>query len=128
MGRKIEKWVNTNAQEIEKILGMHMHMGLVQMPNVRAYWEMETRYPAVCDVMQWGRFLNLLMLIHFQDNFNVSEDAKKDEVWKLRPWLEKLRQRRLCVPPEECHNVDEIMVPFKGKSHLQCYMPGKSHK
>lgn len=126
--QKNGKSVNTNAQEIEQILGMYMHMGLVQMPNIRAYWEMETRYPAVCDVMSRGRFLNLLTLIHFQDNLNVSEDAKKDKVWKLRPWLEKLRQRFLCVPPEECHAVDEIMVPFKGKSHLRCYMPGKPHK
>lgn len=126
--QKNGKSVNTNAQEIEQILGMYMHMGLVQMPNVRAYWEMETRYPAVCDVMPRGRFLNLLTLIHFQDNLNVSEDAKKDKMWKLRPWLEKLRQRFLCVPPEECHTVDEIVVPFKGKSHLRCYMAGKAHK
>ncbi|KAK0147717.1 PiggyBac transposable element-derived protein 3 [Merluccius polli] len=126
--QKNGKSVNTNAQEIEQILGMYMHMGLVQMPNVRAYWEMETRYLPVCDVMSRGRFLNLLTLIHFQDNLNVSEDAKKDKVWKLRPWLEKLRQRFLCIPPEECHAVDEIMVPFKGKSHLRCYMPGKPHK
>lgn len=120
--------VNTNAQEIEQILGMYLHMGLVQMPNLRAYWEMETRYPAVCDVMSRGRFMNLLTQIHFQDNLNVSEEAKRDKVWKLRPWLEKLRQRFLCVPPEECHAVDQIIVPFKGKSHLRCYMPGKPHK
>uniref|UniRef100_A0A3B3WBV0 PiggyBac transposable element-derived protein domain-containing protein n=1 Tax=Poecilia mexicana TaxID=48701 RepID=A0A3B3WBV0_9TELE len=112
--QKNGKSVNTNAQEIEQLLGMYMHMGLVQMPNVRAYWETETRYPPV--------------LIHFQNNLNVSEDAKQDKVWKLRPWLEKLRQRFLCIPPEECHAVDEIMVPFKGKSHQRCYMPGKPHK
>ena len=58
--QKNGKSVNPNAQEIEQILGMYMHMGLVQMPNVRAYWEMEIRYPAVCDVMSRGRFLNLL--------------------------------------------------------------------
>uniref|UniRef100_A0A667Z5P7 PiggyBac transposable element-derived protein domain-containing protein n=1 Tax=Myripristis murdjan TaxID=586833 RepID=A0A667Z5P7_9TELE len=126
--QKEGKSVNTNAKEIEQILGMYMHMGLVQLPNVRAYWEMETRYPAVCEVMSRDRFLKLLTLIHFQDNFSVSEDEKKDKLWKLRPWLEKLRQRFLHVPPEECHAVDEIIVPFKGKSHLRCYMPAKPHK
>uniref|UniRef100_A0A3Q1H8P7 PiggyBac transposable element-derived protein domain-containing protein n=1 Tax=Anabas testudineus TaxID=64144 RepID=A0A3Q1H8P7_ANATE len=124
----VQKEVNTNAKEIEQILGMYMHMGLNQMPNVRAYWEMETRCPAVCDVMSRGRFLKLLTLIHFQDNLNVSENAKKDKLWKLRPWLEQLRQRFLSIPPEECHAVDEIMVPFKGKSQLRCYMPGKPHR
>lgn len=66
-----------NAPEIAHILGMYMHTGLVQMPNVRAYWEMETRYPAVCDVMSRDQFLDLPTLIHFQDNVSVSEDAKK---------------------------------------------------
>ena len=120
--------VNTTLKEIEQFLGMYMHMGLVQMPNLRAYWEMETRYPSVCDVMSRDRFLKLLTLIHFQDNLNVSEDEKKDKLWKLRPWLQKLRERFLCVPPEHCHAVDEIMVPFKGKSNLRAYMPGKPHK
>ncbi|KAJ4946271.1 hypothetical protein JOQ06_023939 [Pogonophryne albipinna] len=98
------------------------------MPNVRAYWEMETKYHAVCDVMSRDRFLKFLTLIHFQDNFNVSDDAKKDKLWKLRPWLKKLREQFLCIPPEECHAVDEMMVPFKGKSHLRVYMPAKPHK
>lgn len=67
-------------------------------------------------------------MIHFQDNLSVSDDAKKDKLWKLRPWLQKLRDQFLCIPPEECHAVDEIMVPFKGKSHLGVYMPAKPHK
>ena len=33
-----------------------------------------------------------------------------------------------CVRLEECHAVDEIMVPFKGKSHPCFYMPAKAHK
>uniref|UniRef100_A0A3B4X7W6 PiggyBac transposable element-derived protein domain-containing protein n=1 Tax=Seriola lalandi dorsalis TaxID=1841481 RepID=A0A3B4X7W6_SERLL len=126
--QKDGKSVNTNAKEIEQVLGMYMHMGLVQMPNVRAYWEMETKHPAVCDVMSRDRLLKLLTLIHFQDNFSVSDDAKKDKLWKLRPWLQKLREQFLCIPPEECHAVDEMMVSFKGKSHLCVYMPAKPHK
>uniref|UniRef100_A0A3B4UI05 PiggyBac transposable element-derived protein domain-containing protein n=1 Tax=Seriola dumerili TaxID=41447 RepID=A0A3B4UI05_SERDU len=99
------------------VLGMYTHMGLVQMPNVRAYWEMETKHPTVCDVMSRDRFLKF-----------VSDDAKKDKLWKLRPWLQKLQEQFLCIPPEECHAVDEMMVPFKGKSHLCVYMPAKPHK
>uniref|UniRef100_A0A3Q3LI23 PiggyBac transposable element-derived protein domain-containing protein n=1 Tax=Labrus bergylta TaxID=56723 RepID=A0A3Q3LI23_9LABR len=112
--QKEGKSVNTTAKEIEQVLGMYIHMGLVQMSSVRAYWEMETRLPAV--------------LIHFQDNLSVSDDAKKDKLWKLRPWLQKLREQFLYIPPEESHAVDEIMVPFKGKSHLRVYMPAKPHK
>ncbi|XP_061759480.1 piggyBac transposable element-derived protein 2-like [Nerophis ophidion] len=126
--QKDGKSVNTNAKEIEQVVGMYMHMGLVQMPNVRAYWEMETRYPAVCDVMSRDRFLYLLPRIHFQNNLRVSEEAKKDKLWKLSPWLEKLRQRFLCMPPEECHAVDKIMVPFKRKVNLRRCVPGNDPK
>ncbi|KAJ8382435.1 hypothetical protein SKAU_G00032130 [Synaphobranchus kaupii] len=126
--QKDGKSLNTTAQEIEQFLGMYLCMGLVQMPNVRAYWEMETKYPKVSDVMPRDRFLKLLTLIHFEDNLNMSEDAQKDKLWKLRPWLDKLREQCLRIPPEEHHAVDEIMVPFKGKSQLKAYMPGKPHK
>ncbi|XP_049460947.1 piggyBac transposable element-derived protein 3-like [Epinephelus fuscoguttatus] len=126
--QKEGKSVNTNFKEIEQVLGMYMFMGLVQMPNVRAYWEIETKYPKVADVMSRDRFEKLLTLLHFQDNLSVSEDAKKDKLWKLRPWLEKLQEQCLHIPPEEHHAVDEIMIPFKGRSHLKVYMPAKPHK
>lgn len=46
------------------------------MSYVDAYWEMEKKLPAVCDWMSQDRFRKLLTLIHFQDNLNVSDDAK----------------------------------------------------
>lgn len=58
----------------------------------------------------------------------MSKDAKKDKLWKPKPWLEKLREHCLDIPPEEHHAVDEIMIPFKGKSHLKVYMTAKPHK
>jgi len=63
--QKEGKSVNTTAKEIEKVLGMYMQMGLVQMSCVRAYLEMETKLPAVCDVKSRDRFQQLLTLIHF---------------------------------------------------------------
>lgn len=37
------KSINTTAKEIEQVLGMYMHVGLVGMSRVRAYWEMDTK-------------------------------------------------------------------------------------
>lgn len=89
---------------------------------------METKFPAVFDMMSQDKFLKLLTLIHFQNNFSVSDDAKKDKLWKPWPWLYKLQEQFLHIPPEECQAVDEIMLPFKEKSDLLFYMPAKSHK
>lgn len=49
--QKEGKSVNTNVKEIEQVLGMYMFMGLVQMPTVSAYWEIETKYPKVPNVV-----------------------------------------------------------------------------
>lgn len=66
--QKQGKSVNTTVKEIEQVLGMYMFMGLVQMLNVRAYWEVDTKYPKVADVMSQDRFEKLLTLLHFQNN------------------------------------------------------------
>ena len=79
--------------------------------------------------MSRTRFETLLTTIHFVDNNTISDDDKKaDRVWKLWPWLNELHQNLLDVTPEEYNSVDEIMVPFKGKSLLRQHMPGKPHK
>ena len=60
--------IGLTPEDTEKILGMYLHMGLVQEANVRAYWEAETRYDKVADVMIRDRFLKFLTIIHFEDN------------------------------------------------------------
>ncbi|NAV92166.1 hypothetical protein FGF77_24480, partial [Salmonella sp. gx-f7] len=50
---------------------------------------------------------------------------KKDKLWKLRPWLDSIREKCLLVVPEEHNSVDEMMIPFKGKfSSIKQYMRG----
>ncbi|XP_071083709.1 piggyBac transposable element-derived protein 3-like [Haliotis cracherodii] len=47
---------------------------------------------------------------------------------KLRPWLEALKERCKEIPQEEHSAVDEVMIPFKGKSSVKQYMRNKPHK
>ncbi|KAF3856671.1 hypothetical protein F7725_017394 [Dissostichus mawsoni] len=94
---------------------MYLKMGLVQMSAVRMYWEKDTQYSPVSDVMSRNRFQYLLTSLHFVNNLKVSEMEKKDKLWKLRPWLDTFREKCLQVVPEEHNSVDEMMIPFKGK-------------
>lgn len=41
--------------------------------------------------------------------------GKKNKRWKVRPWIEELRDIFLVIPPEENHAIDEVMVSFKGE-------------
>lgn len=119
--------INTNTKEIEQMIGMYLKMGLVQMPGVRMYWEADTRYSPVADVMSRNRFQSLLTSLHFVNNLTVSEmEQKSDKLWKLRPWLDAFREKCLKVVPEEHNSVDEMMIPFRGKfSSIKQYMRGK---
>ncbi|XP_071116851.1 piggyBac transposable element-derived protein 3-like [Haliotis cracherodii] len=49
-------------------------------------------------------------------------------MWKLCPWLEALKERCKEIPQEEHSAVDEVMIPFKGKSSVKQYMRNKPHK
>nr|XP_047132561.1 piggyBac transposable element-derived protein 3-like [Hydra vulgaris] len=117
------------SNEIESFIGVYFRMGLVKLPSVRSYWEIFMNYDGVSSVLSRNRFLSILRYLHFVDNLKVTDEVKKnDRAWKLRPWLEKLRENFLKVSPEENQSVDEIMVAFKGRSFLKQYVPNKPNK
>ena len=113
--QKHGKSANTNVKELEQVLGIYYKMGLVQMPSLKMYWANETKYPAVTDVVSRNRFQPLLSTIHFVDNQIISDEEKKNRLWKIQPFLEMFRQQCLQVTPVQQQSVDEMMVPYKGK-------------
>ena len=116
--------ISVTSKEIEQVLGMYFHMGIVRMSNVQMYWEQETRYPPVAQDMCRDRFMKILSNIHFVDN--LRDHSQTDKLWKIRPWLVKFRRNCLIPAPEEDNSIDEMMVPFKGKfSGIKQYIKGK---
>ena len=120
---------NTSRKELEEMIGMFYCMGLVQMARVRAYRENGTNHEPVSGVMSRNRFQYLLTVLHFVDNLVMTDDEKKDDkVWKIRPWLDKLRENCLKVKPEEHNSIDEMMVQYKGKTaSIRQYVSNKPH-
>lgn len=96
---KSGKCINTDNKEIEHLLGMFLRMGIAQMAGNRVYWESKTRYDPVANVMSRNRFMSLLGNLYFVDNNRVPE-GNNDKLWKIRPWLEMLRQQCLTVTPD----------------------------
>ena len=58
----------------------------------------------------------------------MTDEEQKHKLWKLRPWFESLRTNFLQIPLKEFQSIDEIIVPFIGRSCLKVYMPKKPHK
>ena len=103
-------------------------MGLIQCYAVRAFRDNDTRIAGIADHMARNRFQKLMSHVHFVNNLEVNEEEKTDKLWRLRPWLDSLQNSLKKLPQEEHSSVDEVMVPFKGRSSVKQYMRNKPHK
>ena len=99
-------------------------MSLVTLSYIRNYWSSEFRVDQVADTMTLNRFEDIKSFLHFSDNSIEGSDKIK----KIRPLVEKLRERYKTVPKEEHLSVDEQIVPIKGQSCLRQHNPRKPHK
>lgn len=127
---KLGKSLNTTPNEIEQFIGIHIMSGIVRTPAYRLYWASGTRYDAIADIMSRNRFEKLRNYIHINDNSNIKpvEDVNHDKLFKVRPFLDSFNNNLKQLPVEECNAVDEMMIPFKGRSSLKQYMQNKPHK
>ncbi|KAG0419011.1 hypothetical protein HPB47_004429 [Ixodes persulcatus] len=48
--------ITVSEKEVEQVIGMYLHMGLMDAPSVRCYWESELRYCNIADGMSRNRF------------------------------------------------------------------------
>lgn len=122
--------VNTNAKEMEQFFGMHMCMSVIKMPAYRMYWAQHTKYSMISDIMSRNRFTALRTHVHFNDNTNClpTTDISHDKLFKIRPFIDAIQHNFKLIEPEEHLAVDEIIIPFKGRSFMKQYNKFKPHK
>lgn len=122
--------INTTANEMEQFVGIHILSGIVKMPSYRMYWSDSCRFSPIADVMLRTRFDKLRSGIHLNDNSNMvpKEHPSYDPLFKIRPVLTLVKENLRDIPAEEHHSVDEMIVPFKGRSSLKQYNKSKPHK
>ena len=62
-------WVDVDATELRKWLGLRIYFGLVQRPELRTYWSETTLGDAVVKrIMSRDRFDAIKAHLHFSDN------------------------------------------------------------
>ena len=119
--------VHTNKDEISSFIGIHILMGIVQLPNYKAYWSRELRFPPVLDVMPINRYEKLRQYLHSVDNNAPNND--NDKLFKVRPIITAIRDECVKVEPEEFQVVDEQIISCKTKrSKTRQYNPKKPKK
>lgn len=87
---RINKWKDTNSEEIMVFVGLQIWMGLFRAPKLADYWSKKKIYAnQVATVMSRNRFELLLANWHFQDN---QEADTSDRLYKLGPLINCLKK------------------------------------
>ncbi|KAJ8927228.1 hypothetical protein NQ314_020350 [Rhamnusium bicolor] len=100
------------------------------MPSYHMYWGEATRYSPIADTMSRNRFDKLRNFLHLNDNskMNPHNDPKYNKLFKVRSIIDSVRANFATIEAEEHNCVDEIIIPFKGRSSLKQYIKNKPHK
>ena len=118
--------LGTTGAEIRKFVGICLMMGAIKMPRIRMYWADKTRLAYIVKTMSRNRlFLLRKNLKVVNDNYITLQQRNDDKLWKLRPYLNRIREGciKLSRPKYVC--IDEQMIPYTGKSVLCQFVRGK---
>ena len=58
--------INTTSQENEQFTGLQMYMSIIDFPTYWRYWENDTRYPLIANMLR-NRYQKLRELLHIND-------------------------------------------------------------
>ncbi|KAK2701848.1 hypothetical protein QYM36_019514 [Artemia franciscana] len=122
--QKTGKSIDTNAVEMKKFFGIHVAMGVFNLPQYRMYWGTRTRIPLIADTMNFNRFSRLRSFVHLVDNTSKDPD-NLDRLWKVRPIIDIVQKKTQTISPSEHLSCDEQMVPFTGNLDIKQYIREK---
>uniref|UniRef100_A0A2H8TXQ0 PiggyBac transposable element-derived protein 2 n=1 Tax=Melanaphis sacchari TaxID=742174 RepID=A0A2H8TXQ0_9HEMI len=121
------------TNELKVFFALNISMTYIKYPNVRMYWSSlpGMRMDLIANNMTVNRFSEIKRFLHFANNESKpnSNDPSSDKYWKLRPILCMLHDSfHVAATPEENVAIDEMMVPFKGRSSQKQYLKSKPKK
>lgn len=104
-------------------LGINLIMTYIRYPQIQLYWSSDDslRMNLIADNMPVNHFEEIARFLHFVDAENA-----QDKFNKVRPVLDKLSETFVAATDFEEHlSVDEMIIPFKGRSSLKQYFKSK---
>jgi len=122
--------IAVDHDEMEMYLGLLVMMSIIKLPQICMYWSKETTIPLVADVMLVNHLEKIKQFFHCNDNTKnlPSTDKDYDKLFKVRSVIESLKEKCRQISQEECHSVDEQIIPTKSRTSLQQYLPNKPNK
>jgi hypothetical protein len=131
--KRHKNWTPTSVTEIKAYLGILFYMGVIQLPNYRAYWSSkpELRQETISSIMSVNRYEQLTRAFHLNDSTQNPPrgDPTHDKLHKIRPVIDNAKEKFPALyQPHKNLAVDEAMVKFKGRCGFLQYLPSKPCK
>jgi Transposase IS4 len=125
--RNDERDWRTTPQELYAFIGVHIFMGICDLPDYHMYWSHEYGHSFVSSTFSRERFHELLYYFHvapIQPPLSAS-----DRLYHVRPLIKSLQESfHRQYQPSRYLTLDESIVAFKGRSAIKQYIPSKPHK
>lgn len=125
-------WVPVTRQEMAAFLGLHIAMGVANLPEIHDYWSTE---PALeigwyKSVMPRDRFTQILRYLHCSGTPSKPRtDPDHDKLHKIRPFLNSVLDSSLSHNiPQEHISIDEQMVGTRCRVSFIQFMPDKPQR
>jgi len=128
-----QRWTPTCLDEMWAFFGLIVAMGLVQISNMRNYWSTDDLYkhPFFPTVMSRDRFLDILSLLHLNDNSRMMKRGEPgfNPLHKVDPFLVRIKQSfKTLWQPFRNISVDEAMIAWKGNLSFRVFNKDKPDK
>jgi len=112
--KRTDKWTPTNKNEIKRLFGLIIWMGMVNLPSLRLYWTQDPLFSQTFPrkVMSRHRFEILIRMLHFADNRAADTSNRLSKIQFIIDELNKNFQKYYDPPEVLC--IDESLIPFRG--------------
>ncbi|XP_037784686.1 piggyBac transposable element-derived protein 3-like [Penaeus monodon] len=90
------------------------------------YWQKKTRISVIADAMSRDMFSVIIASLKvFDESLLNAAQRKSDRFHKIRPLIDCVRSRCLELDRPQYVSVDEMIIPFTGRTHLKQFTPRK---
>lgn len=114
--------------ELKTFLGVVLVMTYIKYACTKMYWNSEegVRMDLIANVMSCNRWEDIRRYLHFVDLESIPPN-NTDKLVRIRPVLKRFHDTfHAAVQGEEFQSLDEMLIPFKGRSQLKQYLPKKT--
>ncbi|KAK2711600.1 hypothetical protein QYM36_012674 [Artemia franciscana] len=118
------KSVCDTGSELKVFTGINIVMGCLRYPRIGMYWSSRLRTPLVTEKMTRNRFFQLRNRLKFEIASEIATESKEnDQLWKVRPLFDTIREVCLELPRPKFVSVDEQMIPLFGCGSVRQHDP-----